>query len=59
MLYIFDRQIFHYFLAADFQVNPTESTAKSSEKLANQKLCNTVLILDALYHIDSLGTLLR
>ena len=25
------------------------STAKSNEKLVNEKLCNTVLILDALY----------
>ena len=33
-------------------VNPTNimtSAAKSNEKLVNQKLCNTVLILDALY----------
>ena len=31
-------------------VNPTNimtSAAKSNEKLVNQKLCNTVLILDA------------
>jgi hypothetical protein len=41
---------FSLLFAADFQANPIPltSAAKSNEKLVDQKLCNTVLILDAL-----------
>ena len=38
--------------AADFQGNPTDIICTSNEKLVNQKLCITVSILDALYHLD-------
>ena len=34
-----------------FRLTPLTSAAKSNEKLVNQKLCNIVLILDALYLI--------
>ena len=47
--YIFDWLIFHYFLQLIFWLTLLASAAKSNEKLVNQKLCNTVLILDALY----------
>ena len=44
MLHIFDWLIFNYFLELIFRLTALTSAAKS-----NQKLCNTVLILDALY----------
>ena len=43
MLHIFDCLIFHYFL----QLTSLTSAAKRNERLVSQKLCNTVLILDA------------
>ena len=49
VLYIFDWLIFQYFLQLIFWLTPLASAAKSNEKLVNQKLCNTVLVLDALY----------
>ena len=45
MLHIFD---FHY-----FWLTPLISAAKNNENLVNQKLCNTILILDALYYIGT------
>ena len=39
---------FHYFLQLIFRLTPLTSAVKSNEKLVNKKLCNTVLILDAL-----------
>ena len=48
VLHILDWLIFHYFLQLIFRLTPLISTAKSNEKIVNQKLCNTVLILDAL-----------
>ena len=39
---------FSLLFAADFQATPVTSAAKSNEKLINQKLCNSVLILDAI-----------
>ena len=48
----------HNFWLASFsillQLLAWKSAAKSTEKLVNQKLCNTVLILDAIYIVDSL-----
>ena len=50
LLHIFDWLILILLLfAADFQANPTDISCKINEKLANEKLCNTVLILDALF----------
>ena len=46
VLHIFDILIFHYFLQLIFRLT---SAAKSNEKFVSKKLCNTVLILDALY----------
>ena len=43
MLHIFDLSIFHHFLKLIFRLTPQTSAAKSNEKLANQKLCNTAL----------------
>ena len=40
--------IFYYFLQLIFRLTPQTSAAKSNEKSVNQKLSNTVLILDAL-----------
>ena len=48
VLHIFD--IFHYFLQLIIRLTPLTSAAKINKKLVNQKLCKTVLILDALYH---------
>ena len=45
MLRIFDWLIFHYFLQLTFRLTPLTLAVKSNEKLVNQKLCNTVLIL--------------
>ena len=39
---------FWLFLQLIFRLTLLTSAAKSNEKLVNQKLCNTVLILDAL-----------
>ena len=49
MFYNFDWLIFHHFLQLIYRLTPLTSVAKSNENLVNQKLCNTVLILDALY----------
>ena len=49
MFYNFDWLIFHHFLQLIYRLTPLTSAAKSNENLVNQKLCNTVLILDALY----------
>jgi hypothetical protein len=45
---VFDQLIFHYFLQLIFRLTPLTSAGKSNQKLVNQKLCNTVLIFDAL-----------
>ena len=51
MLHNFDLLIFHYFLQLIFRLTRMTSAAKSNQKLVDQKLCNTVLILDALYYV--------
>ena len=48
---------FHYFLQLIFRRTPLTSVAKSNEKLVNQKLSNTVLILDARCHNFDLTTI--
>ena len=48
MLHNFDWLIFHSFLQLIFSLTPLTSAANSNQKIVNQKLCNTVLILDAL-----------
>ena len=49
--YIFDWLIFHYCFKLMFRLAPLTSAAKSNEKLVEQKLCNSVLILDVLFRI--------
>ena len=47
MLHNFDWLFFYYFLQLIFRLTPLTSTTKSNEKLVNQTLCKTILILDA------------
>ena len=48
VLHIFDCLILHYFLQLIFRLTQLTTAAKSNQKLINQKLFNTVVILDAL-----------
>ena len=36
-----------------FRLPPLTSAAKTNQQSVNQKLCNTILILDALYYIGT------
>ena len=42
---------FRYFLQLIFRLTPLTSAAKYNQKSVNHKLCNSVLILDALYSL--------
>ena len=46
---IFLIDLLRYVLQLIFRLTPLTSAGKGNEKLVNEKLCNTVLILDALY----------
>ena len=54
----FDRLIFQYFSQLIFKLTPLTSAAKGTQRLVNQKLCNTDLILDDLLLSICLSNLL-
>jgi hypothetical protein len=61
-LHIFDWLFFHYLLKLIFRLNPLTSATKSNGKLVNQKVCNTVLILDKIkvgYFQKKIGIIYR